>query len=830
MRPNAIILALIVGAEMQMAEDVDVLVAPDVVVARPATGARELPVLPLSNNVLFPHGITPLFVGQAQSHAALEAALQADRVVLAVARHSDEYEFVRGADLYTVGVEAQVTRVVRLPEGTLNILLRGVRRTRIVEMIKDRPLLVARSFALEEAVGDSIEIEAERRAVLDHFQKVADLSHTLPENALVAALNADSPGALADLVASYLPLPVSKRQEVLETLDIGLRLRLALGLLIRELDVLRMEHQVRTVVEREIDRSRRETFLREQLKAIQQELGQDDPAQHEIKALGERVAAAALPEAVQVRAREEVKRLEFMALGSPEYSVVRTYLDWLLTVPWQVASEDNPDLRSAARILNEHHFGLAKVKERIVEHLAVRKLAGVATRPPILCFVGPPGVGKTSLGRAIAAALGRQFVRVSLGGIHDEAEVRGHRRTYVGALPGRIIKAMKDGGTVNPVFMLDEIDKIGEDFRGDPAAALLEALDTEQNHSFSDHYLDVPYDLSRAMFITTANILDPVHDALLDRLEVIELPGYTEDEKIEIARRFLTPRQLAANGLEGTRITFAEETLRQIVRVYTFEAGVRSLEREIGAICRKIARRVAEGRSYPRRIQPSLLQGMLGAPRFDYGLAEARDEVGVATGMVWTANGGDVMPVEISVVDGKGNLTLTGQLGEVMQESAQAALSYTRANAKRLGIDHRRFEKVDIHVHVPEGGVPKDGPSAGVTLACALISALSGRATRRNVALTGEITLRGRVLAVGGVKEKVLGAYRAGITDVVLPTKNARELDDFPRDVRRKLRFTFVDEMDQVLPLAFAENPLDFPYQPRRKRSTKGKETGTGEG
>jgi ATP-dependent Lon protease len=411
-------------------------------------------------------------------------------------------------------------------------------------------------------------------------------------------------------------------------------------------------------------------------------------------------------------------------------------------------------------------------------------------------------------------------VRVSLGGIHDEAEVRGHRRTYVGALPGRVIKAMKDAGTVNPVFMLDEIDKIGQDFRGDPAAALLEVLDTEQNHSFSDHYLDVPYDLSRVMFITTANVLDEIHDALLDRFEVIELPGYTEDEKIEIARRFLVPRQLVENGLAKTPVVFAEETLRQIVRVYTFEAGVRNLEREVGAICRKVARRVAEEHRYPHRIHPTLLPKLLGAPRFDYGLVEARDEVGVATGMVWTPNGGDVMPVEISVVDGKGNLTLTGQLGEIMQESAQAALSYTRANAKRLGIDPRRFEKVDIHVHVPEGGVPKDGPSAGVTLACALVSALSGRATRRTVALTGEITLRGRILPVGGVKEKVLGAYRAGIGEVVLPAKNARELeDDVPRDVRRKLKFTFVNHMDEVLPVAFVENPLDFPYKRQRRKA-----------
>ncbi len=803
-----------------MAEDTELLVISEPVAADGLVGERELPVLPLTNTVLFPHGLTPLFVGHEQSQAALEAALASDHMVLVVARRSDECEIVRGADLYRVGVEAQVTRVVRLPDGTVNILLRGLQRMAIVTVLRDDPALTVRSYPLREQSVDSIELEAERRAVLGHFEKVAELSRTLPENAYVAALNAEEPGALADLVAANLPLPLAKRQEVLETLDIGERLRLVLGLLMQEYEVLQMEHQVRSLVEREVDRSRREAFLREQLKAIQRELGQDDPALHEIKLLQERIALTGLPEAVQARAGEEAGRLELMSPGAPEYSVVRTYLDWLLSLPWRTATEDNRDLRAAARTLDEHHFGLAKVKDRIVEHLAVRKLAGSATRPPILCFVGPPGVGKTSLGRAIAAALGRKFVRVSLGGIHDEAEVRGHRRTYIGALPGRIIKAMKDAGTVNPVFMLDEIDKIGQDFRGDPAAALLEVLDTEQNHSFSDHYLDVPYDLSRALFITTANVLDSVHDALLDRFEVIELPGYTEDEKVEIARRFLIPRQLAANGLAGTRILFSNEALRQLVRVYTFEAGVRNLEREIGAICRKIARRVAEGRPYPKRIQPSLLASMLGAPRFDYGLVEAQDEVGVATGMVWTPNGGDVMAIEISVVDGKGNLTLTGQLGEIMQESAQAALSYTRANAKRLGIDPRRFEKVDVHVHVPEGGVPKDGPSAGVALACALISAFSGRATRRSVALTGEITLRGHILPVGGVKEKVLGAYRAGISEVVLPRKNAREIeDDIPRDVRRKLRFTFVSAMDEVLPPAFVENPLDFPYRPRRRRA-----------
>lgn len=782
-------------------------------------GEWELPVLPLVNNVLFPQSLAPLFVGHEQSQAALDAALTSDRIVLAVARRNDEHDIVAAADLYSVGVEAHVSRVVKQPDGTLNILLRGLRRVQIVAVLQDRPLLLARTSALHERVVDTPELEAMRRVVLSIFEQVTELSGTLPEHAYLAALNAETPGALADLIATNLPLRVAKRQQVLEMLDIAERLRLVLQLLKQELDILQMEHQVRSVVERAVDRSQREAFLREQLKAIQHELGQDDPQCHEVAALRERIESAQLPEATERRAKEELQRLEVVAPGSPEFAVVRNYLHWLLDVPWSSTTDDSIDLRSAIAVLDQHHYGLAKVKERVIEHLAVRKLAGSATRPPILCFVGPPGVGKTSLGRAIAAALGRRFVRVSLGGIHDEAEVRGHRRTYVGAMPGRIIKAMKEAGSTNPVFMLDEIDKIGQDFRGDPAAALLEVLDPEQNHSFSDHYLDAPYDLSRVLFITTANVLDPIHDALLDRFEVIELPGYTEDEKIAIAQRFLIPRQLAMNGVADVSVRFAKATLQQLVRLYTFEAGVRNLEREIGAICRKIARRVAEDQPYPRRIQPSLLQPMLGAPRYDYGLAEVRDEAGVATGLVWSEQGGDVMAVEISVVEGKGNLTLTGQLGDIMQESAQAALSYIRANAKRLGVNPRGFDKVDIHIHVPEGGVPKDGPSAGITLACALLSALTGLPTRRAVAMTGEITLRGHVLPVGGVKEKILGAYRAGITDVILPRKNARELDEeLPRDVKRKLRFVFVDTLDDVLPVAFVENPLDHPYRARQRR------------
>jgi ATP-dependent Lon protease len=626
------------------------------------------------------------------------------------------------------------------------------------------------------------------------------------------------------LIASTLPLDVAHRQEILETIDAEERLRRLSIMLTKELDVLELESRIHNQVQKEVDRSQREFFLREQLKAIQRELGQLDPVQREVLQLRERIVASDMPEYVRFKALDELERLEMMPQTTPEYSVVRTYLDWLLDLPWTFETEDNHDLRMAARTLEMNHYGLPRVKERILEFIAVRQLAGPKMKSPILCFVGPPGVGKTSLGRSIAESLDRKFVRLSLGGIHDEAEIRGHRRTYIGSLPGRIIQAMKDAGCVNPICMLDEVDKLGRDFRGDPASALLEVLDPEQNNTFRDHYLDVPYDLSRVMFITTANLLYPIPDALLDRMEVIELPGYIEEEKLHIARRFLIPKQLDANGLSSRSLRFSDEALRQLIRNYTYEAGVRNLEREIGSMCRKTARRIAEHRSHARIVRPSMLQKYLGTPRYTYGMAEEDDEVGVATGMVWTSNGGDVMAVEVTLMPGKGNLTLTGQLGDVMQESAQAAHSYARANATRLNIDPRRFDKVDIHIHVPEGAVPKDGPSAGITLALALVSALSERKVRREVAMTGEITLRGRVLPVGGVKEKVLGAHRAGISTVILPQKNERDATEVPANVKRKLTLIYVQHMSEVL-----EAALCLPAPERKKRSRKEKSQDTSE-
>ncbi len=790
----------------------------------------ELPVLPLINTVLFPYMLTPLFVGRERSVHAVEAAMAGERTILAVAQRERDLDEVGPHDLFGIGVEAVIQRVLKMPDGSTSIVVQGRRRMRISEYVQEQPLLRARAEPVGGDHDKTLAVEAMMRAVLSLFEKVVKLSRTLPDDAYIMAMNVNEPSWLADLIASMLPLDMARRQEILETLDAEERLRQLSIMLTQELDVLELESRIHTQVQKEVDRSQREFFLREQMKAIQRELGQEDPFQRELLELRERVLTCGMPEPVQTKALGEVDRMEAMPPAAPEYSIIRTYVDWLLDLPWATQTDDATDLIAAAQTLEHNHYGLVSVKERILEFLAVRQLAGPRMKAPILCFVGPPGVGKTSLGRSIAEALGRRFVRISLGGVRDEAEIRGHRRTYVGALPGRIIKSMKEAGTVNPVFMLDEVDKLGADFRGDPSAALLEVLDPEQNNTFTDHYLDVPYDLSKIMFITTANLLDPIPAALRDRMEMIQLPGYTEEEKLNIARLFLVPKQLEANGLvpleeeisdvvraaasslngvHPALVRFSEATLRQLIRSYTYEAGVRNLEREIGSICRKVARRIAEHRTHPQIITPNMLNRYLGPPRFTHGLAEEQDTVGVATGMSWTAKGGDVMAIEVSVMEGKGQLMLTGQLGEVMRESAQAALSFARANATRLGMEARRFDALDIHIHVPEGAVPKDGPSAGVTLAIALLSALTGKAVRRDTAMTGEITLRGRVLPVGGIKEKVLGAHRAGISAIILPSKNQRDLVEIPAHVKRKLSFTYVDHMDEVITNAFSVNPLD---------------------
>ncbi len=782
---------------------------------------RELPVVPLINTVLFPHMLTPLFIGRERSVVAVEEAMAGDRMVLAVAQREVDLDDVGVSDLFTIGVEASIQRILKMPDGSISIVVQGRRRMAVAGFSQERPALRARVTALHIDSEHTVAIEAMMRAVLSLFERVVRLSRTMPDDAYIMAMNVDQPGWLADLIASTLPLDVPRRQEILELLDPEERLRRLSIMLTQELDVLELENRIHTQVQREVDRSQREFFLREQIKIIQRELGQIDPLQNDLSVLRERVDAAEMSQAARSKALNELERLEFTPQASPEYSTIRTYLDWLLDLPWSHQSVDLHNLREAAHMLDQNHYGLPRVKDRILEFLAARQLAGNHTRAPILCFAGPPGVGKTSLGRSIAEALGRRFVRLSLGGIHDEAEIRGHRRTYIGAMPGRILKAMKEAGTMNPVFMLDEVDKIGSDFRGDPSAALLEVLDPEQNNSFSDHYLDLPYDLSRVMFIATVNLIDPIPPALFDRMEVIHLPGYIEEEKLTIARRFLVPRQLIANGLEVPANPneaddesqpakpqrpvvpkFTDAALCQLIRDYTREAGVRNLEREIGAVCRKIARRIAEARPYPQIIRPSALVSYLGSPRYSHGTAELHDEVGVATGMTWTANGGDIIAVEVTSMPGKGELQLTGKLGDVMRESAFAALSFARANARRLGIKPKRFEGLDLHIHVPEGAVPKDGPSAGVTMATALISALTGRPVRRDVAMTGEITLRGRVLPVGGIKEKVLGAHRSGISTIIMPEANRRDMEEVPEHVRRQLTFVYATHIDAVLECA----------------------------
>ena len=774
--------------------------------------SKDLPLLPLRDTVVFPHMMTPLLVGRDRSLKAVEEAVNGDNLLIVVAQRDPEVQEPGLDDLYTVGVEMVVGRILRMPDGTTNILGQGRRRVEILELNQTQPYIRATIQPLPESHQVTLGTEALMRAVLSLFEKVVQLSHVLPDDAYVAAMNVAEPGPLADLIASLLELEFDQRQEILEILDPAMRLQRLSILLANELDVLELEYSIHDKVQQEVDRTQREFYLREQMRAIQSELGEIDVGTAEVRELEEKLAEVEMPDVARTKAQKELGRLKSIPPGSPETAVVRTYLDWLLDLPWTEVSQDNLDISQVDKALNTNHYGLPKAKERILEYLAVRKLSEgkPSTRSPILCFVGPPGTGKTSLGRSIAEALGRKFVRVSLGGIRDEAEIRGHRRTYIGALPGRVIQTMRTAGTVNPLFMLDEIDKVGIDFRGDPSAALLEVLDPEQNNAFSDHYLDLPYDLSRVMFITTANILDPIPPALRDRMEVIEFPGYIEEEKLAIARQFLIPRQLAENGLDTLerRLNFSDRALLAMVRDYTYEAGVRNLEREIANVCRKVARRVAEGKPGPRHVTVQSLNKYLGPPRFLRDEGERTDEVGLARGIAWTEAGGDVLPVEVTLMDGKGSLMLTGQLGEVMQESAQAALSYARSHAHDLNIADVDFDKLDIHLHVPEGAIPKDGPSAGITMATALISALIERPVHHDVAMTGEITLRGRVLPIGGLKEKVLAAHRAGLKTVLLPKQNKKDLVEIPKRVRRDLKFVFVERMDEVLPVALLSEGL----------------------
>jgi ATP-dependent Lon protease len=786
----------------------------------PLPDTFEAPVVPLRETVIYPRALMPLSIGRDRSLRAVEAAGERGMIVT-IAQKSFDTTDPRPSDLYPLGTASKLGRTLHMPDGTTSLLVRGQSRVRIVEWVQATPFLAARVQTIHEPAARTPSSEALMRAALSLFERIVKLDQGLPEEAFVYALNVEDPGWLADLIAQTVPLDVAQRQVILEAIEPVARLQKLSVMLAKELDVLELEDRIQLQVQNEVDKGQREIFLREQMRAIQSELGEGDTGMQEVASLRERLRAKAMPDVVRAKAEQELARLSRMDGLSPEISMTRAYVDWLLDLPWEEQTQDRLDVKQAEKILNERHYGLPKVKERILEHIAVRQLAGERMRTPIICFVGPPGTGKTSMARSIADSLGRKFVRMSVGGVHDEAEIRGHRRTYIGALPGRILQTMKRAGTINPLFVLDEIDKLSDanGFRGDPAAALLEVLDPEQNHEFEDHYLDLSYNLSKVMWVTTANVLDTVPPALDDRMEIIEFPGYVEEEKLEIARRFLVPRQIEENGLPNGAISFGEDALRHIIREYTYEAGVRNMEREIATICRKTARKIAENQHSPRRLTPAMLHKYLGPPQFDFGMLDEQDQVGVANGVAWSEAGGDLMPIEVTLVEGKGGLMLTGQLGDVMQESAQAALSYARSISSRIGVKPRLYEKTDIHVHVAEGAVPKEGPSAGITMATALISALTRTPVRRDVAMTGEITLRGRVLPIGGLKEKLLAAHRIGIRTFIMPRKNAKDLEEVPKKIQRDLKLVLVTTMDEVLNTAMVK-PV-FGRKPRRAASRR---------
>jgi ATP-dependent Lon protease len=765
-----------------------------------------LPVLPLRETVTFPETLTPLAVGQERSIKLVDDVLGANRMLAMVAARDPENEEPGPDDLYDIGVVGVVARMLKIPDGTLRVLVQGTQRVRLGPYVAEEPYLVARIEELPDVVEDGTELEALTRNVQRTFSEIIEQIPYLPEELQMAVANIDDPAALAHLIAGALRISTEEKQELLEELNVVARLRHLSQILARELEVVQLGTQIQSQVESEIDKGQREFFLRQQMKAIQDELGEGDEQQAEVNELREKIEEAKLPEHAQKAADRELSRLEKLPPAAAEHGVIRTYLEWLVELPWSAETEDNLDIAHAREVLDADHYDLEKVKDRILEYLAVRKLKPDSPGP-ILCFVGPPGVGKTSLGRSIARALGREFERISVGGVRDEAEIRGHRRTYIGAMPGTIIRALRDAGSRNPVFMIDEIDKMGADFRGDPSSAMLEVLDPAQNDSFRDHYLDLEYDLSEVMFIATANVLDTIPGPLQDRMETIELAGYTLEEKKHIARRYLVPRQIEANGLKPSQIEFADPALAAIVEEYTREAGVRNLERQIGTVCRKVAREVAEGKGKGKvKVSAKRARELLGRRRV---FAEQRRRTkvpGVATGLAWTPTGGDVLFIEATSMPGTGKLTITGQLGEVMKESAQAALSYVRGHWSEIapGLDEKWFADHDIHIHVPAGAVPKDGPSAGVAMTVALSSLISGRPVRNDVAMTGEVTLTGQVLPIGGLKEKSLAAQRAGIKRVLVPERNEGDVAEIPKHERSELEFVYVDEVTKAIHAALA--------------------------
>ncbi|NOY87445.1 MAG: endopeptidase La [Deltaproteobacteria bacterium] len=785
---------------------------------------QSLPVLPLRDILVFPHMIVPLFVGRDKSIRALEVAMEADKNILLSAQKDAKVDEPTPDEINDVGTLSSVLQMLRLPDGTVKVLVEGQKRCRLTAFRETVDYFSSEYEELDYFCPMTPELEALMRSIVDRFERYAKLNKKVPQEVLSTVNIIEDPGKFADTIAAHLLIKLEDKQDLLEAIEVPRRLENILQIMESEIEILRIERKIRSRVKRQMERTQKEYYLNEQMRAIQKELGEKDEAKAEVQELEEKIKDAQMPEAVNEKALKELRRLKMMAPMAAEATVVRNYMDWLISIPWTKKTDDKLDITEAERILNEDHYGLHKVKDRILEYLAVHQLVG-KLKGPILCFVGPPGVGKTSLAKSIARSMGRNFVRLSLGGVRDEAEIRGHRRTYIGALPGRIIQSMKRAETVNPLFLLDEVDKMSMDFRGDPSSALLEVLDPEQNNAFSDHYLEVDYDLSNVMFITTANTLDPVPAPLRDRMEIIRIAGYTEPEKLNIAKQFLVKKQLKANGLSGKYARFTDAGLLTIIRNYTMESGVRNLEREIASVFRKVARDIVKaGKENAKRISinSNVVKKYLGVPKYDHGLIEEKDRIGLTTGLAWTEVGGELLQIEVTVMEGKGNLTLTGKLGDVMQESARAALSYVRSRASELGLPRDFYQKVDIHVHVPEGAIPKDGPSAGITLATSLASALTGRPVRHNMAMTGEITLRGRVLKIGGLKEKLLAANRGGVTDVTIPRQNRIDLTEVPVEILQGLTIHDVESVDEVLELALLPRTEEKPIAPLRGRSPQG--------
>ncbi len=777
---------------------------------------KVLPLLPLRGILVFPYMVIHLDVGREKSVQAIEEAMLQDRVIFLATQKEAQTDEPTEDDIFQIGTIAEVKQLLKLPGGTIRVLVEGIARARVRRFVSVEPHFLVEVEQYSEVFQKSSEIEALMRSLIYQFEQYVKLSKRIPPETVVSVVNLDEPGRLADIIASHLALRIEDKQSVLESINIVQRLEKLCAIVAKELEIVELERKINIRVRKQMEKTQKEYYLREQIKAIQRELGEKDERAAEAEELREKIAKAKLPKAVEKKALKEVERLEKMPPMAAEATVVRNYLDWLLSLPWNKGTRDRLDIKAAENILEEDHYGLKTAKERILEYLAIRKLAK-KMKGPIICFVGPPGVGKTSLGRSIARAMERKFIRMSLGGVRDEAEIRGHRRTYVGALPGRIIQGMRQAGVKNPVFLLDEIDKMSTDFRGDPSSALLEVLDPEQNNSFSDHFIEAPFDLSNVMFITTANVQHNIPRPLLDRMEVIYLSGYTEEEKVQIAVRYLMPKQIKEHGLNMDILKVSENAIRKIIREYTRESGVRNLERQIAKICRKTAKQIVTNKAKSIRVTTKNLNHFLGVPKFRYGVAEKDDQVGVATGLAWTEVGGDTLAIEVTIYKGSGKLTLTGKLGDVMKESAQASYSYIRGKAVEFELDETFYDKQDIHIHIPEGAIPKDGPSAGITIACALASAVTGRKVRHDVAMTGEITLRGRVLPVGGIKEKVLAAHRAGIKVLILPHDNKKDMEDIPKKVRDKMHFILVEHMDQVLEAALVEKEyesMELPASP----------------